>query len=165
MTKITMKRVNAILEHPLFISTLAHINELERDRLFCKHGLEHLVDVARISYILSLESKSDTEYLKELFYAAALLHDLGRGRQYEDGTPHEHESAKLAEKILPECGYDQSEVELILDAILSHRSKMKHWKTALAEYIYRADKLSRRCDQCAKLDECDWVMKNIGIEY
>ena len=160
-----MKRVNAILQHPLFVSTIAHVNELERDREFCKHGLDHLFDVARISYILHLESEDKSEYPRELFYTAALLHDLGRARQDEDGTPHEQESARLAEKMLPKCGFDEHESALIIDAILSHRTKNEDFKTAFARYIYCADKLSRRCCECARVAECDWERKNSRIEY
>ena len=56
------------------------------------------MDVARIAYILS----ADRAYAvsKEIIYAAALLHDIGKWKQYEDGTPHEKASADLAEQIL-----------------------------------------------------------------
>ena len=159
-----MERINAILNYPIFIKTMTRLNKLEADRLFCKHGMEHLLDVARIAYILNLESE-EKPLPKDIIYAAALLHDIGRARQYEDGTPHEKESAKLAENILPDCGFNKTESELILDAILSHRSKTHQWQTTIAEYIFRADKLSRYCRNCVKLDECDWKLKNIEIEY
>jgi uncharacterized protein len=161
-----MERVNAILRHPLFVASLRRVNELEEskdiDREFCRHDIDHLLDVARLSYIFSLESGGDMD--KALFYAAGLLHDIGRARQYEDGTPHEQESARLAEKILPECGFTQTESALILDAILSHRTAVGE-KPGFAGYIYRADKLSRRCFECGAIDDCDWDIKNMQLEY
>ena len=207
-----MQRVNAILQHPLFIESLRRTDEHERDRVFCGHGMDHLIDVARLAYILSLESGAKTN--KELIYAAALLHDIGRARQYEDGTPHEIESARIAEKILPECGFYEFEIDQILDAILSHRTNkgekpgfpefiierresrgracsamteqvkiskglkprglcranarqrgVRGSAPGLTLFIYRADKLSRRCFECAAISDCDWDIKNMRLEY
>jgi len=159
-----LERVNKVLNHPLFCGEFSKINELEKDRVFCRHGMNHLADVARIAYILYLESDCGTKYPKELFYTAALLHDLGRARQDIDGTPHERESARLAEVILPECGFDSAESELILDAILSHRTATGE-KPGFAGFIYRADKLSRHCVSCAAEADCDWELKNLRFEY
>jgi len=159
-----MQRVNAILSHPRFTECLGRTEELERDREFCTHDMDHLLDVARIAYILGLESGQGQGADKELFYAAALLHDIGRWRQYEDGTPHEQESARIAQTILPECGFDSAETELILDAIASHRTHVGE-KPGFAGFLYRADKLSRRCFDCAAIRECDWETKNTLLEY
>ena len=156
-----MHRVNLILRHRLFEQKHARTQELEKGvRVFCRHGTEHLLDVARLAYILSLESGAGED--KELIYAAALLHDLGRARQYEDGTPHEQESARLAQTILPECGFNESETAKILDAILSHRTP---GKAGFSGLLYRADKLSRRCFECAVERECDRDIKNMELEY
>ncbi|MCD7929143.1 MAG: hypothetical protein LUF86_03175 [Clostridiales bacterium] len=46
-----MERVNQILRHPLFREKLTEIDRLEQERIFCRHGLEHLLAVARLSYI------------------------------------------------------------------------------------------------------------------
>ena len=157
-----MNRVDVILHHPSFVEALKRTTELEKDRVFCGHGMDHLIDVARIAYTLSLETCLGAE--KETIYAAALLHDLGRPRQYEDGTPHEQESARIAASILPECGYGESDTAMILDAILSHRTRNGE-KQGFAGLIYRADKLSRRCFDCTARDDCDWEMKNARLEY
>lgn len=169
-----MERVNRILRHPLFSEELSRLADMERERAFCGHGIAHLLDVARIAYILNLEDRMDQE--KELVYAAALLHDTGRARQYEDGTPHEKESARISAGILPDCGYSEQETALILDAILAHRSGNTEVRQGLAEILYRADKLSRRCfdgadepapccPECSAADICDWEMKNRLMEY
>ena len=157
-----MRRVNAILSHPRFVECLERTDEAERDREFCVHDMNHLLDVARVAYILCLETGDSID--KELFYAAALLHDIGRWRQYEDGTPHEQESARIAQEILPECGFNDVETEMILDAIVSHRTHLDE-KPGFAGLIYRADKLSRQCFDCAVARECDWEMKNARLEY
>ena len=37
------------------------IKKYEMDRIFCKHGMEHLLDTARIVYILCLEGNIDVK--------------------------------------------------------------------------------------------------------
>ncbi len=63
------------------------------------------MDVARIAYILSVDGAYAIS--KEIIYAAALLHDIGKWKQYEDGTPHEKASADLAEQILEASGFSE----------------------------------------------------------
>ena len=59
---------------------LEHIREDEKDRKFCRHGMEHLLDVARLMYIEALEAGEDAP--RDLIYAAALLHDIGRSQTH-----------------------------------------------------------------------------------
>ena len=161
-----MERVNLILRHPQFVEALRRNEELERGRVYCGHGMGHILDTARIAYVLSLENDQNSGIDKELIYAAALLHDIGRARQYEDGTPHEIESAAIAEKVLPECGFNGQKTELIIDAILSHRTRGDGGdKKGVAGVLYRADKLSRRCFDCGARGDCDWELKNARLEY
>ena len=47
-----MKRVNAILHHPLYRRCYGRLEELERERIFCCHQMPHLLSVAGIAYIL-----------------------------------------------------------------------------------------------------------------
>ena len=157
-----MERVNKVLRHPMYIKTLDKIASIEANRIFCKHDFEHFLAVARIAYALCLE---ENYYLDaEILYTAAVLHDIGRGKQYEDGTPHEEESARIAENILPECGFDQSEIEMISYAILMHRTQTGE-KPGFAGYLYRADKLSRMCFNCPAEEQCDWKVKNTQLKY
>ena len=65
---------------------LERLKELEKDRIYCHHGIGHLLDVARIAYIENLEAQLGLE--KEDIYIAALLHDLGRVDEYESGIGH-----------------------------------------------------------------------------
>lgn len=82
-----MDRVNQIWNHPLYQNELNKLQLLETDREFCRHTPEHFLDVARLAYIRALEENAPVS--KELIYCTALLHDIGRARQYEDGTPHD----------------------------------------------------------------------------
>ena len=93
-----MKRVNAILKAPLYRRCYARLEELEKERIFYCHQMPHLLDVARIAYILNIEQNLGLE--KEVIYAASILHDIGKYAQYEDGTPHEQSGEKIASEIL-----------------------------------------------------------------
>ena len=172
-----MDRVNRILQHPRFDEELRRLADIEQGRPFCGHGIDHLLDVARIAYILSLETQETSEQQdKELIYAAALLHDIGRSKQYTDGTPHEIESAVIAAEILTECGFNEFEADVILKAILAHRTRNTDKRIGLAGLLYRADKLSRKCfdsaDEqprkcfaCGFVADCDWEIKTSVLEY
>ena len=78
-----MERVNKICGHPVWKWHMERLAEYEKDRIFCRHGVEHLLDVARIAYIENLEKNSGLS--KEIIYGAALLHDIGRYLQYTEG--------------------------------------------------------------------------------
>lgn len=150
-----MDRINRILEHPLFIECVK-LNEMaEAKRSFCHHDIEHLCAVARIAMLLNLEEEAGLK--KDIVYGAALLHDCGRYKQYEDGTPHEKAGAEIARSILAECGYPEEEITIIVQAISSHRgSVVKSREENLADILYRADKMSRNCRFCKAYDECNW---------
>ena len=159
-----MKRVNAILRHPLFEAKLRLLDELEAERAFCRHDLTHLLDVARLMWIDALEQGLALH--RELVYAAALLHDLGRGEQIQRGVPHEQASAALAESILPDAGFTAEEIAAVIAAIRSHRSSAPaDARNALGEILYRADKACRLCWRCDARGACNWPeeRKNAGI--
>ena len=65
-----MERVNKILKHPIFLREQQRIKAFEKNRIYCGHQSEHLLDVARIGWIMILEEKQNIE--KSVFYAAAL---------------------------------------------------------------------------------------------
>ena len=93
-----MERLNTVLRHPLYQQYYKELREEERDRIFCCHQMEHLLDVARIAYIRNLENTLG--YSKELLYTTAILHDIGKALQYKEKIPHEIAGAQIAEKIL-----------------------------------------------------------------
>lgn len=158
-----MERVNRIWNHTYYRQCLEKITALEADRQFCRHTPEHFLDVARLTWIFAMEEGLKID--RGLIYAAALLHDIGRFCQYEDGTPHEAASAEIAGKLLPECGYTEQEISVIVNMILSHRNKDS--RESINHLFYRADKMSRSCFLCPAEKECNWSAekKNKNIYY
>lgn len=158
-----MERVDRVLGHPEFQRRLAELTELERDRIFCCHGLDHLLAVARLMLILSREER--LEFPKERLYATALLHDVGRGEQYRTGVPHARAGVPIAEGILADCGFGPEERREMLAAIAAHSDGADG--APLSRLLYRADKLSRPCFACPAADRCDWSHKekNLTLEY
>ena len=173
-----MKRVQEIYRHPYFQQCLEKNQKAEKTRAFCKHNMEHFLDVARLAYIFSLERGYSIK--KEEIYVTALFHDIGKWQQYSDGIPHEKASAGIADKILREAGFGEDERTRILTAILSHRKKGREEKDPghmtdsligdetgeqLAEILYDADKISRACYMCPAEKECNWSeeKKNLNI--
>ncbi|QXE19877.1 MULTISPECIES: HD domain-containing protein [Clostridium] len=158
-----MKKVNAILKNRKFCTYLSKINKLEENRKYCKHSIQHLLDVARITYIKVLEQNIHVE--KEIIYAAALLHDIGRWQQYEEGIPHELASIKLGKDILDECGFDNEEENEIFDLISNHRKKNSD--NLIQNIFYDSDKACRNCFMCKSISDCNWPdeKKNYSIKY
>ena len=155
-----MEKVNRIYRHELFKSTLAEIEKCEKNRIYCLHGLPHAIDTARIAYIMVLENNYNIK--KETVYAAALLHDLGRYKQYTENIPHSAESARLAENILPDCGFKQEEIIEIINAISLHGNDDKN--SGLAYILNKADKLSRMCMDCKAISTCKWKNDELNKE-
>jgi len=162
-----MERVQAILSHPDFEIYLKLNEKQEINREFCCHQLQHALDVARIYYILCLEADKmgvlpelkdmSMEQIKELVYAVALLHDIGRWKQYLDhNLDHAEESAILAKPVLQDSGFLSHEIDIALEAIRAHRDSYAH---GLGKILYRADKLSRNCKNCKVRYKCNKLDK------
>lgn len=149
-----MKKIDQIIGHSLFGMSIEKINILEKDRIFCKHGIDHGLDVARMAYITVLEQ--GMPFSKEVVYAAALLHDIGRWQQYTEGIPHDAASEKLAGKILADTDFSDKDRMQILQVIRSHREREEAVKDSLAAILYDADKKSRICWLCKAYEECRW---------
>lgn len=160
------RRLSYICNHPLYVSSYEKLKELEKDRVFCRHQISHLLDVARIAYILNLEMGLNIR--QELIYAAALLHDIGKSRQYEEGIPHETAGAQTAKQILedmpPDLIFSEDERREIITAIKGHR-KIRGNPAPLEFLLYKGDKMSRPCFACPAEHECNWnnTMKNKEI--
>lgn len=158
------ERYNQIIHHPMFQECMERIALAEQTRIFCGHGLNHLLDVCRLAYIMNLEDASGIP--KDVVYAAGLLHDLGRAAQYENGVDHAVESARLAPIIMEDCQYTSEEISEVTGAILHHRNEGgRARRNILGEYLYIADKRSRNCFQCKAYEECNWAKekKNTGV--
>lgn len=149
-----MDRINRIVSNSCYQDCLRRNRAHEETRIFCKHDMDHFLDVARLAWIENLERNGGAD--RELIYAAALLHDCGRYRQYEEGIPHEQASAELAEDILPSCGFTDKESKDIMEAVRRHRNQAVAEDSGLSGLIYRADKRSRCCFACPAAEACDW---------
>ncbi len=151
------KRLSFICNHPLYVSFYQRLEELEKDRVFCRHQMNHLLDVARIAYILDL--KMNLGIGQDLIYTAALLHDIGKCRQYEEGIPHEIAGAGIAGQILEDMPanltFTADEKEQIITAIKGHR-RLKEDPEPLEYLLYHGDKLSRPCFSCPSEQKCNW---------
>ena len=166
-----MDRVNKVLFHPQYQQYYQEIQSLEADRKFCGHTIDHFLAVARLSFIMVQEAGLDID--KEVVYAAALLHDIGRYLEYTKGTPHHEGSVLIAQELLPECGFNDTEIAIIIQAIKGHREAFqKRYCKAWDEELYKlsdadnfaaifnqADKLSRNCFACSVADECNWPVE------
>lgn len=154
-----LDKVQKIIGHDTFIHILADLKVLEKERIWCGHDLEHLLSVARIMWIDCLEHMPG-RYAKDVVYAAALLHDIGRAAQYKTGEPHETAGVRIASKILTDAGYAKADQVLILTAIGEHRKPAEgEQMRSLADLLYRADKISRSCYLCDAADTCSWEDK------
>ena len=174
----SIDRVNAICDNTLFQEQLQAIAKDERNRKFCKHGMDHLLDVARLSYIYYLESRIDRGHLassitgaassrvilnKDIIYSAAMLHDIGRHCEYVNGEPHDKAGARLARTIMSQCGYQEFEIKQVISAISNHREKGKS-TNQLGKLLYRADKSSRACFACEARSECNWSFEKMNLK-
>lgn len=164
-----MERITRILKHIRFQACRDIISRAELQRIYCKHGLEHSLDVARIAYILNLEEQAGLD--KEVIYAMALLHDLGRSVEYHNGCPHHEAGVAIAGEILKDCGFTQEETQWIMEAIAGHKDESltdnRNPGGMYRDVLYRADKLARTCFDCEAADTCYWseAKRNHTITY
>lgn len=162
----SMERVHQIQKHPRFRELYQKLQDQEEDRIFCRHTMEHFLDVARLMYIYCLEDGAALR--KDLIYATALLHDLGRYEQTISGTPHHIAGSQIAEGILKECGFTTDEIRSVQTAISGHRNQSSVISAhRLTAYLYRGDKASRNCFSCPVRSACNWPEEkmNFWITY
>ncbi len=180
-----MHRVNRILLDPWYGECVERNAICELNRRFCRHDLQHMLDVARITYMIVLEECSMGEgvaigmsgnlpllkifddpglqdgatapgmlmQVKEIIYAAGLLHDIARWVEYQTGENHAAAGARMAGEVLDRAGFNNAEQGIISRAIREHRTGGTE-AGPLGQYICRADDLARPCSRCAARDEC-----------
>lgn len=160
-----MDRVNAIWKHPVYQEYYHRLEKLEAERIFCRHQMPHLLDVARIARIRSLEDGLELD--TEVIYAAAILHDIGKSLQYEEKIPHETAGVRLAGEILDslpeEDAFTEEEKKMILTAIQGHR-RLRRDPEPLERLLYESDKASRMCLACPSEGLCDWSEEKKNME-
>lgn len=150
-----MIRIDRILQNPSFLEYLRRNECAEKDRIFCNHNFIHLLAVARLTYIFLLEG-GNPFITREMAYATALLHDIGRWQEYSMGLDHALASANLAGPILAEAGFDRGEIVLITKAINQHRldEKAAVHRSPLSLALHKADRHSRLCFNCEVRNQC-----------
>ena len=62
-----MERFQKIVWHEKYKETYERLQQLEIDRKFCGHDIEHFLSVARISYLMILEKRLPVS--KDIIYA------------------------------------------------------------------------------------------------
>jgi uncharacterized protein len=104
------------------------------------HGWDHTLRVYHLCERMGPEEAADMEVLR----MAALLHDIGRGRQDESRGRlcHAEEGAKMALPILAALDLEESRRENILHCIRTHRFRGDRTpRSREAEVLFDADKL------------------------
>jgi len=89
------------------------IDELKPELTY--HSIEHTLDVLEASIQLA-ELEEINEHDSKLLQTAALFHDSGMIKTY---TGHEDASVELVREHLPGFGYDQKDIDLITNMILT----------------------------------------------
>ena len=160
-----MHRLNAIWNHPLYQEYYRRLERMEESRTFCRHQMPHLLDVARIARIRSLEDGMELD--ADVIYAAAILHDIGKSLQYEEKIPHETAGVRIAGEILDsldgEAAFTEEEKRMILTAIRGHR-RLRQDPEPLERLLYESDKASRMCLVCPAERMCDWSEEKKNME-
>ena len=102
------------------------------------HGMDHIMRVTRLCEIIGKREHAAMDIL----VPAALLHDIARPLEKEQGIPHETEGAKIAGEYLASITYDPSSIREIKDAIRTHRYRSAEKpRTLEARILSDADKL------------------------
>jgi uncharacterized protein len=102
------------------------------------HGLDHIERVTAMCERIGREEHADMEVL----IPAALLHDIARPLEKEQGIPHELEGARMAEAFLASIRYDARRIPAIAHAIRTHRFRSTEKPETLeARILSDADKL------------------------
>ncbi|MDD1686336.1 HD domain-containing protein [Methanoregula sp.] len=102
------------------------------------HGLDHIERVTALCEQIGREEHADMAIL----IPAALLHDIARPLEKEQGLPHEQEGARMAEEFLRSIQYDARCIPAIAAAIRTHRYRSKERPAAPeAQILSDADKL------------------------
>ena len=170
-----MEFVKKLLESVEYKNRLRKLKEMEQDRVYCRHDLDHFLHVARIACLLSVEQGLELD--KEQVYLCALLHDLGRVEEYGAGISHAKASGAAAGEILRVLGYDEKKAREICYAISHHSGRVnlreqrgrsgesakkdsdemaRDRRELLARIIALADQLSRNCFACEARESCKW---------
>jgi len=118
------------------------IDEFVRSVLLTSEKGAHSYDHTRRVFSLAMSIGSEAGANLRVLGAAALLHDIGRPREALTGESHSVSSGEMSRPILREVGYTEDEVELVVQAIGTHRFSEGLTPTSIeGEVLSDADKL------------------------
>jgi len=122
------------------------------------HSLKHTLDVFNNSDLIGKNSGLDDRSL-DLLKISALFHDVGYINKYDD---HESESAKYARKFLSDKDIDESEIDIICEAILATKVPQSP-KNTISEILCDADLMHLTYDNYFdQIDNMRQEWANIG---
>lgn len=102
-------------------SAHGQIEEFVREQLAKNSKGAHTFDHTKRVYALSIRIGRDLGADLKILGTAALLHDIGRPKEAETGVSHSVLSGEMSVEILKNVGFDDSEIDTIVDAIRTHR--------------------------------------------
>lgn len=103
------------------------------------HDAQHVLRVTRAALAIA---RAYPQVDVELLEAAALLHDIGRAREFATGENHAEAGARMAREYLLSIGWEAARAEAAAACIRTHRFRGKHPPQSLeAQILFDADKL------------------------
>ena len=133
--------IDRILSDERYLKKINRLNEIEKDRIYCKHDLDHFQEVYQILSILS--SRRGLDDSRNMSKTMAYFHDIGRADSY-DGY-HRKSSSDFARILLGEYYY--------IDNNIVEDSLRDTW----AKLLRISDQLSRNCYICKANEICKWL--------
>lgn len=169
-----------ILVETSYLQYVDELEEIEKDREYCRHDFDHFFNVGNILYSLCLECNISYEKfdLKDTCYVIGLLHDLGRIEEYKYGISHEKALA-LSREILFDCKCEDLFLKFVLEVISYHSGRMpiddikdeivrikeendnnikdyNEFIEDIKKLLKIADQLERKCFKCSVRNTCKW---------
>lgn len=96
------------------------------------HDAQHVLRVTRAALAIARAyPQADVELLE----AAALLHDIGRAREFATGENHAEAGARMAREYLLSIGWEAARAEAAAACIRTHRFRGKHPPQSLEAQI------------------------------
>ena len=123
-------------------STHSLIENFVREQLGRNGKGAHTFDHIKRVYALSIQIGKDSGADLKVLGAAALLHDIGRSKEDVIGISHSILSGEMSQEILKDVGFNDDEIDKVVDAIRTHRFSEGIEPNSLeGEILSDADKL------------------------
>ena len=102
----------------------------------------HTYDHTKRVYVIAIKIGETLGANLRILSVAALLHDVGRPFEKETGISHAIQSGVMSRQVLRNLGYNESEIEQVIQVIRTHRFSENLQPTSLeGEILSDADKL------------------------